>query len=107
MKVSYNIVNANLRNSVFSTLNIANIEGFQKINDRQYGAILIDDNGDRRYVRIGVIIADMREDMTADELMQAEIDTYNEKREKAAERARKATEKAAQDAKKRAEKKDE
>ena len=91
MAISKATVDARIRNEVFSTLNL---NGFVKINDRQYGAIVQDCNGHARYVRLGVIVAEEREDLTADELMQSEINTYQEKQiakqEKAAARAVKA-----------------
>lgn len=97
-KISKTVVDADLRTRIFSHLDIANAYTedslFYKINDRQYGVILTDKNGVERYCRVGVIVAEEREDMTARELMQAEIDAYNEKQAskaaKAAERAKKA-----------------
>jgi len=94
--------NANIRNTIFSTLNIANIEGFHKVNDHQYGCIIEDDNGIRRYARIGVIVAAIREDCTADDLMRAEIDEYQAKQVKKEETAKKRKEKAEKDKAKRA-----
>lgn len=72
-------------------------EGFVKINDRQYGILLTDANGEQRYVRLGAIVAEQREDMTAEELMQAEIDAYQTKQDEKAEKAKKRAEKAAKD----------
>lgn len=92
MKISKALVDANLRTVVFNTIGIANIEGFHKINDRQFGCIVEDMNGDRRYIRVGCIVAEQREDVTADELMAFEIDAYNTKQE---EKARKAAERKA------------
>ena len=92
MKISKAIIDSNIRTAIFNTLDIANIEGFQKINDRQYGCIVEDINGNRRYARVGVIVAEEREDCTADELMASEIDAYNTKQE---EKARKAAERKA------------
>ena len=97
MKNSNSIADAAIRTEVFSTLNVANIEGFQKINDRQYGVIVTDINGNKRYARVGVIVAQEREDMTAEELMAAEVADYNGKQAKKAEAATKRAEKAAKD----------
>ena len=102
--ISKAIIDSNLRNSVFSALNIANVEGFQKVNDRQYGIILTDGNGEERYIRVGAIVAELRKDISARELMASEIADYNtkqvEKAEKAAARAEKAAkDKAAREAK--------
>lgn len=92
-KISKNVVDADLRSRIFEELDIDD-GNFIKINDRQYGIILTDKNGIDRYCRVGVIVAEEREDMTARELMAQEIATYNEKQAskaaKAAERAKKA-----------------
>lgn len=100
-KVSKAIVDSNLRKVVFDALNIANIEGFHKVNDRQFGCIIEDVNGERRYVRIGAIVAEQREDVTADELMASEIADYEDKQAKKAERVAARAEKAAKDKAKR------
>lgn len=101
MKISKAIVDSNIRTAIFKALNVANIEGFHKINDRQYGCIVEDVNGERRYVRIGAIVAEQREDVTADELMASEIADYEDKQAKKAERAAARAEKAAKDKAKR------
>lgn len=92
-KISKNVVDADLRTRIFEELDIDD-GNFIKINDRQYGIILTDKNGVDRYCRVGVIVAEEREDMTARELMEQEIAAYNEKQAnkaaKAAERAKKA-----------------
>lgn len=101
MKISKALVDANLRTVVFNAIGIANIKGFHKINDRQFGCIVEDMNGDRRYIRVGCIVAEQREDMTADELMASEIADYNAKQEAKAKRAAERAEKAAEDRAKR------
>ena len=100
-KVSKAIVDSNIRTAIFDTLNVANIEGFHKINDRQYGCIIEDVNGTRRYARVGVIVAEEREDCTADELMASEIADYEDKQAKKAERAAARAEKAKKDTERR------
>lgn len=104
-KVTKNIVDKTLREQVFdllfSTPNDDNVDLFVKINDRQYGVILTDLNGVQRYVRIGAIVAEEREDMTAEELMQSEIDAYNEKQAIKEEKAKAKVEKMAKDKAKR------
>ena len=72
-------------------------EGFHKINDRQYGILMIDLNGHQRYVRISAIVAEERDDMTAEELMQSEIDAYEQKQADKAEKAKKKEAKIARD----------
>ena len=101
MKISKAIVDSNIRTAIFDTLNVANIEGFHKINDRQYGCIIEDVNGNRRYARVGVIVAEEREDCTADELMASEIADYNAKQEAKAKRTEERKAKAARDKAKR------
>ena len=101
LKVSKAIVDSNIRTVIFKALNVANIEGFHKINDRQYGCIVEDVNGERRYARVGVIVAEQREDVTADELMASEIADYEDKQAKKAERAAARAEKAKKDAERR------
>lgn len=107
-KVSKIVVDADLRARVFEWLmadadadgteyEIAISNSMTKINDRQYGCILTDKNGVERYCRVGVIVAEEREDMTARELMQSEIDAYNAKQEAKAEKAKAKEEKIARD----------
>ena len=100
-KISKTVVDADLRTRVFSHLDIEDAYTeeslFQKINDRQYGVILTDLNGIKRYIRIGAIVAEEREDMTAEELMQKEIDEYNAKQAKKEETAKARAEKAKKD----------
>ena len=104
-QISKAVVDADLRTRIFSHLDIANAytedSVFYKINDRQYGCILTDLNGVERYVRIGAIVAEEREDMTARELMDSEIAKYTETQAKKAERAAKKAEKIARDKAKR------
>jgi len=99
-KLTKNVVDSALRNSVFTDF-LTNTKDYAheyvKINDRQYGAIITDVNGVERYVRIGVIVAEEREDMTARELMQSEIEAYEAKQTEKAEKAKAKAEKAARD----------
>ena len=97
-QISKTVVDADLRNRVFAALfdDFEN-NAFVKVNDRQYGIILTDKNGVERYIRIGAIVAEEREDMTARELMQKEINEYNDKQAKKAQRQADSREKAARD----------
>ena len=101
-KISKTVVDTDLRNTVFNDL-FTNYSGddmefnghdYKKINDRQYGVLLTDKNGVKRYCRIGVIVAEERENMTASQLMESEIAKYQatqaKNAAKAAERAKKA-----------------
>lgn len=99
-KVTKTMVEQELRKDVFD--DIFNSEGgvlydWKKINDRQYGVLLIDANGEQRYVRIGAIVAALREDMTAEELMQSEIEEYQMKQKAKAETAKATAAKIAKD----------
>ena len=102
-KVTKNIVDKALRDTVFGE--IFNVDwdssNYVKINDRQYGVLLTDLNGEQRYIRIGAIVAEKREDMTAEELMQSEIDAYNQKQADKAEKSKAKAEKIAKDKAKR------
>jgi len=107
-KVTKNIVDRQLREAVFEAIFTNEIQNFVKVNDRQYGILITDLNGVQRYVRIGAIVAEEREDMTAEELMQSEINAYKEKMNTKAEKAKAKAEKIANDkAKREAEKEDE
>lgn len=84
-KISKTVVDKQLREAVFEAIFTNEIQNFVKVNDRQYGVLITDLNGVQRYVRIGAIVAEEREDMTAEELMQREIEVYHQKQiEKAA-----------------------
>lgn len=102
-KVTKAIVDKDLRDRIFQDAIYADndeIEWF-KINDRQYGCILTDLNGEQRYIRLGAIVAELREDMTAVELMQSEINAYNQKQADKVEKAKAKEAKIAKDKEKR------
>ena len=100
MKMTKAFVDAELRSQIFEclfeTCNPADY-GFDKINDRQMGVILVDKNGVERYCRVGVIVAEEREDMTARELMEKEINDYKEKQRAKAEKEKEKQAKIARD----------
>lgn len=89
-KISKTVVDADLRAQIFKclfeTCTPADY-GFDKINDRQMGVILTDKNGVERYCRVGVIVAEERENMTAQELMESEIAKYKATQAKNAAKA--------------------
>lgn len=102
--ISKTVVDKDLRDAVFTGILEGDeifISKMTKINDRQMGVLLTDLNGETRYVRIGAIVAELRDDMTAEELMQSEIDAYNAKQEAKAEKAQKKAKKIASDTAKR------
>ena len=97
-----------LRENVFASLmgtvpydgtQMVNVAGypFHRINDRQWGTLITDRNGHARYIRVGAIVAEERDDMTAEELMQSEIDAYNQKQADKAEKAKAKEKKIAKD----------
>ena len=111
-KATKTIVDKALRDKVFSELFdipvgdvITTVKmsdyNFQRVNDRQWGVILTDLNGVQRYVRIGAIVAEERDDMTAEELMKSEIAAYEAKQADKAEKAKAKAEKIAADKAKR------
>ena len=106
-KVMKNIVDKDLRDRVFDDIFDTTHFDYGKINDRQYGCILTDLNGVKRYVRVGAIVAEERDDMTAEELMQSEIDAYRAKQDAKAEKAKVKAEKIAKDKERRAKEKEE
>ena len=104
-KISKTVVDKALRDEIFNDIFADPTDtGYTRVNDRQYGIILTDKNGVERYCRVGVIVAEEREDMTARELMQAEINAYNEKQASKAEKAKAKEAKIARDKKAREEK---
>ena len=100
-KVSKTAVDKQLREAVFEAIFTNEIQNFVKINDRQYGVLITDLNGHQRYVRIGAIVAEEREDMTAEELMQSQIEAFEQKQADKAEKAKAKEKKIAKDKAKR------
>lgn len=106
-KISKTVVDKQLREAVFEAIFTNEIQNFVKVNDRQYGCILTDLNGVHRYVRVGAIVAEEREDMTAEELMQSEIAAYEAKQADKEAKAQARAEKAKKDKERRAKEKEE
>lgn len=109
-KISKTVVDKALRDFVFEDIIPKFPAGgreYVRVNDRQYGVLLTDLNGVQRYVRIGAIVAELREDMTAEELMESEIEAYNQKQADKAEKAKAKEKKIAKDRARRAKEKEE
>ena len=110
-KVTKQMVDKDLREKIFDDLMNFTSGGsnydYMKINDRQYGVIITDLNGEQRYVRIGAIVAELRDDMTAEELMEAEMEEYRMKQEAKAEKAKAKEAKIAKDKARREKEKEE
>lgn len=104
-KITKTIVDKALRDEIFRCIMNGECDDFVKVNDRQYGVLIEDMNGVQRYVRVGAIVAEEREDMTAQELMQSEIAAYEAKQADKAEKAKAKAEKIAADKAKREAKK--
>lgn len=104
-KIAKTIVDKELRDRVFEqlfgTIPLGDEDGWNKINDRQMGIVMVDANNNFRYVRVGVIVAEEREDMTAEELMNAEIEEYKMKQKAKEEKAKAKEAKIAKDKAKR------
>ena len=96
-KITKAQVDKDLRDRVFDDIFDTTTLDYAKINDRQYGIIMTDLNNTQRYVRIGAIVAEERDDMTAEELMQSEIDVYEQKQVEKAEKQAKKEKKIAKD----------
>jgi hypothetical protein len=113
-KISKTVVDKALRDEVFYDIGLSENcppignfnNNYYKVNDRQYGVILKDLNGVERYVRIGAIVAEEREDMTAEELMQSEIEAYKVKQADKEAKAQARAEKAKKDKERRAKEKE-
>jgi len=106
-KITKTVVDKDLRDRIFDDIFDTTTLDYAKINDRQYGILITDLNGVERYVRIGAIVAEEREDMTAKELMQSEIDAYQAKQDAKTEKAKAKAEKIAKDKARRAKAKEE
>ena len=102
-KIAKTVVDKALRDGIFFDIfqNDCGMYDYEKINDRQYGVLITDANGEQRYVRIGAIVAELREDMTAEELMNAEIEEYKMKQKAKEEKAKAKEAKIAKDKAKR------
>ena len=99
-KVTKTMVDNELRARIFDEIMPKFPAGgreYVRVNDRQFGIILTDLNGEQRYCRIPVIVAELREDMTAEELMQSEIEEYQMKQKAKAEKAKEKEKKIAKD----------
>ncbi len=99
MKMTKAFVDSDLRTRIFEDLMLNDTlsHEYLKINDRQYGCILVDANGHERYCRIGVIVAEEREDISARDLMANEIRDYEEKQIAKAQKEQEKQEKIARD----------
>ena len=102
--ISKAIIDTDLRAQTFAKLDLSD---FSKVNDQTYGIILTDQNGVERYVRLRVVVAEVKDDMTAREYMESEVAAYNEKVAAKEAKKKERAEKAKKDAEKRKKKESE
>ncbi len=101
-KLTKTAIDKELRTRVLDSIyNAKDDLDFHKVNERQLGLLLSDVNDHVRYVRINVVIAEERDDMSAEELMAMECEAFNTKQAEKAEKAKKKEAKIAKDKAKR------
>lgn len=89
-KMNKTMIDKELRTRIIDSIyNAKDDLDFMPINERQLGLLMTDANNHVRYVRISVIVAEERDDMSAEELMASEIEAYNVKQAEKAEKAKK------------------
>ena len=97
-KLTKTAIDKELRTRVLDSIyNAKDDLDFHAINERQLGLLLTDLNDHQRYVRISVIVAEEREDISAEELMAMECEAFNQKQAEKAEKAKKKEAKIAKD----------
>lgn len=97
-KLTKTAVDKELRTRVLNSIyNAEDNLDFMPINERQLGLLLTDLNDHQRYIRISVIVAEERDDMSAEELMVMECEAFNQKQAEKAEKAKKKEAKIAKD----------
>ena len=97
-KISKTAIDKELRTRVLDSIyNAKDDLDFHVINERQLGLLLSDMNDHVRYVRVNVVIAEERDDISAEELMAMECEAYTQKQAEKAEKAKKKEAKIAKD----------
>ena len=97
-KLTKTAIDKELRTRVLASIyNAKDDLDFMPINERQLGLLLTDINGHQRYIRINVVVAEEREDISAEELMAMECEAYNQKQAEKAEKAKRKEAKIAKD----------
>lgn len=84
--ISKAIADQSCRNFAMETLDIANNANFTRTSNQSYKTIAVDSNGIERLVEVRFIVAAINEELTAAQMLQKDVDEYNEKREKATKR---------------------
>ena len=107
-KLTKTAIDKELRTRVLDSIyNSKDDLDFHKVNERQLGLLLTDVNDHVRYVRINVVIAEERDDMSAEELMATECEAFTAKQAEKAEKAKKKEAKIAKDKARREKEKEE
>lgn len=97
-QMSKTAVDKELRTRILDSIyNAEDNLDFHRINERQLGLLLTDLNDHVRYVRISVIVAEERDEISAEELMALECEAFNQKQAEKAEKAKKKEAKIARD----------
>ena len=97
-QMSKTAVDKELRTRILDSIyNAEDNLDFHRINERQLGLLLTDLNDHVRYVRISVIVAEERDEISAEELKALECETFNQKQAEKAEKAKKKEAKIARD----------
>lgn len=97
-KLTKTAIDKELRTRVLDSIyNAKDDLDFHKVNERQLGLLLSDVNDHVRYVRINVVIAEERDDVSAEELMAMECEAFSTKQAEKAEKAKKKEAKIAKD----------
>ena len=97
-KLTKTAIDKELRTRVLNSIyNAKDDLDFHAINERQLGLLLTDINGHQRYVRVSVIVAEERDDMSAEDIMVMECEAFNQKQAEKAEKAKAKETKIAKD----------
>lgn len=97
-KLGKNAIDKELRTRVLDSIyNAKDDLDFMPINERQLGLLLPDLNDHIRYIRVNVVVAEERDDISAEELMAMECEAYNQKQAEKAEKAKAKEAKIARD----------
>lgn len=97
-KLTKTAIDKELRTRVLNSIyNAKDDLDFHAINERQLGLLLTDINGHQRYVRVSVIVAEERDDMSAEDIMVMECEAFNQKQAEKAEKAKAKEKKIAKD----------
>lgn len=107
MKISKAITDSTVRAAAMEVLGIESNENFQRCSNQSFAMLVTDDNGEQRLCEVRFIVAALREDMTAEEILNERVNAWEEKKRNAEIRKAERAEKARKDKEKRKKKKEE